>query len=243
MAARDFETAALQVLRRHQGRARRRRAARGVRGRRDGARPRRDGASGDPRRARPRSRSRRPARGARRPARPRRAGRRRADRLARGVPSGPVGSPSRARSSRPSASWPPGRDYAYSAAAHFTLRYDGALDQDLVAALTDFLEDRFRELTRDLPARALAVDHGAALPPAGVSRRHAGGKRSRRAVRREDPRADGRAQEARSRRQARAGPRADPRDRRSRRRAGIVRGGSTRGWPKWPSRGRCGAPI
>lgn len=41
-----------------------------------------------------------------------------------------------------------GRAYAYTAAAHFTLKYDGALDQDLVAALTDFLEDRFSELTR-----------------------------------------------------------------------------------------------
>jgi tetratricopeptide (TPR) repeat protein len=41
-----------------------------------------------------------------------------------------------------------GRDYAFSAAAHFTLRYDGALDQDLVASLTDFLEDRFSDLTR-----------------------------------------------------------------------------------------------
>ena len=41
-----------------------------------------------------------------------------------------------------------GRNYSYSAAAHFTLRYDGALDQDLVAALTDFLEDRYGDLTR-----------------------------------------------------------------------------------------------
>ena len=41
-----------------------------------------------------------------------------------------------------------GRAYAYSAAAHFSLKYDGALDQDLVAQLTDFLEDRFSELTR-----------------------------------------------------------------------------------------------
>lgn len=41
-----------------------------------------------------------------------------------------------------------GRAYAYSAAAHFTVRYDGALDQDLVATLTDFLEDRFSDLTR-----------------------------------------------------------------------------------------------
>jgi hypothetical protein len=41
-----------------------------------------------------------------------------------------------------------GRDYATSAAAHFTVRYDGALDQDLVASLIDFLEDQFGELTR-----------------------------------------------------------------------------------------------
>lgn len=41
-----------------------------------------------------------------------------------------------------------GRSYAYSAAAHFTVKYDGALDQDLVASLTDFLEDRFSDLTR-----------------------------------------------------------------------------------------------
>jgi len=41
-----------------------------------------------------------------------------------------------------------GRSYAYSAAAHFTLKYDGALDQDLVAAVSDFLEDRFSDLTR-----------------------------------------------------------------------------------------------
>ena len=53
-----------------------------------------------------------------------------------------------------------GRDYAYSAAAHFTLRYDGALDQDLVAQLTDFLEDRFRDLTqtyRHAPSQAITV--------------------------------------------------------------------------------------
>ena len=41
-----------------------------------------------------------------------------------------------------------GRDYGYSAAAHFTVRYDGALDQDLVAQLSDFLEDQYQELTR-----------------------------------------------------------------------------------------------
>ena len=53
-----------------------------------------------------------------------------------------------------------GRDYAYSAAAHFTLRYDGALDQDLVAQLTDFLEDRFRDLTRSYrhsPSQSITV--------------------------------------------------------------------------------------
>jgi tetratricopeptide (TPR) repeat protein len=53
-----------------------------------------------------------------------------------------------------------GRDYEYSAAAHFTLRYDGALDQDLVASLTDFLEDSFRSLTqlyRHAPAQPITV--------------------------------------------------------------------------------------
>ena len=53
-----------------------------------------------------------------------------------------------------------GRDYAFSAAAHFTLRYDDALDQDLVAAMTDFLEDRFRELTgvyRHAPSQPITV--------------------------------------------------------------------------------------
>ena len=53
-----------------------------------------------------------------------------------------------------------GRDYAFSAAAHFTLRYDGALDQDFVASLTDFLEDRFRDLTlayRHAPSQPITV--------------------------------------------------------------------------------------
>jgi hypothetical protein len=53
-----------------------------------------------------------------------------------------------------------GRDYSFSAAAHFTLRYDGALDQDLVAALTDFLEDRYRDLTqayRHAPSQPITV--------------------------------------------------------------------------------------
>src|SRR5262249_22762010 len=39
------------------------------------------------------------------------------------------------------------RNYAFSAAAHFNMRYDGDLDQDLVAALTDFLEDRYADLS------------------------------------------------------------------------------------------------
>ncbi len=53
-----------------------------------------------------------------------------------------------------------GRDYAFSAAAHFTLRYDGALDQDFVASLTEFLEDRFRDLTlayRHAPSQPITV--------------------------------------------------------------------------------------
>lgn len=53
-----------------------------------------------------------------------------------------------------------GREYRFSAAAHFTLRYDGALDQDLVAAMTDFLEDRFRDLTgtyRHAPSQPITV--------------------------------------------------------------------------------------
>ena len=52
------------------------------------------------------------------------------------------------------------RNYAYSAAAHFTLRYDGALNQDLVAALTDYLEDSFRDLTgtyRHAPSQPITV--------------------------------------------------------------------------------------
>jgi tetratricopeptide (TPR) repeat protein len=52
------------------------------------------------------------------------------------------------------------RNYEYSAAAHFTMRYDGALDQDFVAAITDFLEDRFREFTslyRHAPSQPITV--------------------------------------------------------------------------------------
>lgn len=53
-----------------------------------------------------------------------------------------------------------GRNYETSAAAHFTLRYDGTLDQDLVAAITDFLEDRYGELTqiyRHAPSQPITV--------------------------------------------------------------------------------------
>ena len=39
------------------------------------------------------------------------------------------------------------RDYAFSAAAHFNLRYDGSVDTDLAAALTDYLEERYRSLS------------------------------------------------------------------------------------------------
>jgi tetratricopeptide (TPR) repeat protein len=52
------------------------------------------------------------------------------------------------------------RDYAFSAAAHFNMRYDGDLDQDLVASLTDFLEDRFSDLAstyRHAPSQAITV--------------------------------------------------------------------------------------
>lgn len=40
-----------------------------------------------------------------------------------------------------------GRDFAFAAAAHFNLRYDGDADPDLAAEVLDFLEDRYGELT------------------------------------------------------------------------------------------------
>ena len=52
------------------------------------------------------------------------------------------------------------RNYESSPAAHFTLRYDGALDQDLVASLTDFLEDSYHSLTllyRHAPSQPITV--------------------------------------------------------------------------------------
>jgi len=52
------------------------------------------------------------------------------------------------------------RDYSFSAAAHFNMRYEGALDQDLVASLTDYLEDRYQEFAsiyRHAPSQAITV--------------------------------------------------------------------------------------
>ncbi len=52
------------------------------------------------------------------------------------------------------------RNYEYSAAAHFTLRYDGALDQDLVAKITDVLEDSYEALAsiyRHAPSQPITV--------------------------------------------------------------------------------------
>lgn len=53
-----------------------------------------------------------------------------------------------------------GRDYAFSAAAHFNLRYEGDLDQDLVASITDFLESRYHEFAstyRHAPGQPVTV--------------------------------------------------------------------------------------
>jgi tetratricopeptide (TPR) repeat protein len=53
-----------------------------------------------------------------------------------------------------------GRDFRFTAAAHFNLKYDGVLDQDLVASITDFLEDSYSELTslyRDAPGQPITV--------------------------------------------------------------------------------------
>jgi len=53
-----------------------------------------------------------------------------------------------------------GRDYATSAAAHFNVRYDGAVDQDVVASIVDFLEDRYGALTqqyRHAPSQPITV--------------------------------------------------------------------------------------
>ena len=53
-----------------------------------------------------------------------------------------------------------GRDYSFSAAAHFNVRYDGALDQNVVAELIDVLEDRYAALTsefRHAPSQPITV--------------------------------------------------------------------------------------
>ena len=52
------------------------------------------------------------------------------------------------------------RDYAFSAAAHFNVRYDGEIDQDLVAGVMDTLEARFADLSsayRHAPGAPITV--------------------------------------------------------------------------------------
>ena len=52
------------------------------------------------------------------------------------------------------------RDYAFTAAPHFNLRYDGELDPDLAAAVLDALESRYAELSstyRHAPGAPLTV--------------------------------------------------------------------------------------
>jgi len=52
------------------------------------------------------------------------------------------------------------RDYAFSAAAHFNVRYDGEIDQDLVAGVLDTLEARFADLSstyRHAPGAPITV--------------------------------------------------------------------------------------
>jgi tetratricopeptide (TPR) repeat protein len=52
------------------------------------------------------------------------------------------------------------RDYSFSAAAHFNVRYDGEIDQDLVAAILDTLEARYAELSstyRHAPGAPITV--------------------------------------------------------------------------------------
>ncbi len=53
-----------------------------------------------------------------------------------------------------------GRDYTFSAAAHFNVRYDGALDPDLATQLTSVLESSWHELSgvfRHAPQQAITV--------------------------------------------------------------------------------------
>ncbi len=53
-----------------------------------------------------------------------------------------------------------GRDYAFSAAPHFNLRYDGSVDPDLASAVTEFLESSYRDLSdtfRHAPSQPITV--------------------------------------------------------------------------------------
>ncbi len=53
-----------------------------------------------------------------------------------------------------------GRDYRYSASAHFTLRYEGGLPSDLAAEVVDYLESRYADLTssfRHAPSQPITV--------------------------------------------------------------------------------------
>lgn len=53
-----------------------------------------------------------------------------------------------------------GRDYAFSAAPHFNVRYDGKIEPDLVAAITEQLETSYRELSdtfRHAPTQPITV--------------------------------------------------------------------------------------
>jgi tetratricopeptide (TPR) repeat protein len=52
------------------------------------------------------------------------------------------------------------RDYSFSAAAHFNVRYDGEIDQDLVASILDVLEAKFADLSsiyRHAPGAPITV--------------------------------------------------------------------------------------
>lgn len=53
-----------------------------------------------------------------------------------------------------------GRDYRFTAAPHFNVKYDGSVDQDLVSAISDFLEDAYTELTEafhEAPGQPITV--------------------------------------------------------------------------------------
>lgn len=53
-----------------------------------------------------------------------------------------------------------GRDYAFAATAHFTVRHEGDLDPDFAGAILDFLEERWGDLTsafRHAPSQPVTV--------------------------------------------------------------------------------------